>query len=875
MNGQHPKWEQQVELEERMTGLGQERFWRRIERAKKVGNETATDYGQRLMKEAIAPLSAAIRSFITDAITGKPGRRVAASTLLTEIHPDTAAFLTTKTVLDSASINLTLTFVAISVGRTIEDEIRFRFYRGENPAYYDAIMRNQRERKKRPRHIRKVLILKMGRAGSKWVAWSVADKLQVGMKCIDLLIESTGLVEAVLDTTRVKKGKRRATKRLVLTAETQKWIENRNAATELLTPAYLPMVMPPKPWTSPFSGGYWTDVVRHVRLVKTSNRDYLEDLRHTEMPAVYEAINAIQDTAWRVNTSVLETLARVWDAGLEVGQLPAREDFPLPTKPHDIETNEEARKAWSKAATRVHEKNERLRSKRLQVAKTLWVAEMFKDDAAIYFPHQMDFRGRVYAVSMFLNPQACDYAKALLTFSNGKPINNEAAAEWLMIHGANTYGYDKASLDERVQWVKDNRPRILACASDPLANRWWCDADKPWQFLAFCFDFTGYYNTGYGYVSALPIALDGTCNGLQHFSAMLRDEVGGRAVNLVPSDKPQDIYQRVAGRVIERLEEIAGGSLYTAEKEPRLIRTKHWIAEWGRLFCPAVDDFVPVNDEACPGCRMPRTKAWGFPTKVATPTEQQMMAQQWLAFGITRKTTKRPVMILPYGGTLYACRQYTKLHLQERVMLGEQHPFGDDVKPAVQFLASIIWSSIGDVVVAAKAAMGWLQKVARVMSEAKLPITWTTPVGFPVRQAYPNLTIRRINTMLNGETYKPVVQEEGEGLDLKRQITGISPNFVHSMDGAALMASVCKARRLGIDSFAMIHDSYGTVAADTLAMAYALREAFVEMYQDQDVLASLLQVPLSEVVPDVASIAMPSMGSLDIKRVKESDFFFA
>ena len=39
--------------------------------------------------------------------------------------------------------------------------------------------------------------------------------------------------------------------------------------------------------------------------------------------------------------------------------------------------------------------------------------------------------------------------------------------------------------------------------------------------------------------------MDGSCNGLQNFSAMLRDEVGGKAVNLIPSDKPQDVYMEV------------------------------------------------------------------------------------------------------------------------------------------------------------------------------------------------------------------------------------------------------------------------------------------------------------------------------------------
>ncbi len=819
----HPKWDQQVELEERMTGLGQDRFWKRIERARATKHETSTDYGHRLVIEAITPLSAAIREWTAGALVGNPGRHPRAVNQLKEVHPDVAAYLTVKTVLDAAAVKLWLTFVAIQIGRTIEDEARFRHYRGENPAYYDTIMRNQRERKKRASHIRKVMILKMGRSGVKWPAWTVAEKLQVGMQCLDLMQSNTGYITIEDDWSTARKG-RAPKKRIVLTAETQKWIENRNAMTELLTPAYLPMVIPPKPWSTPFNGGYWTDAVRHVRMVKTTNMNYLEDLRHTEMPVVYEAINAIQSTAWTINCRVLDVLAEVWDSGLEIGHLPAREDFPVPTKPADIATNEEARIDWSRRKTSVLEKNEKLRSKRVQVAKTLWVAGMFKDEEAIYFPHQLDFRGRVYAVSMFLNPQACDYSKALLTFAEGKAIETPEAAQWLAIHGANAFGFDKASLVERVQWVAEHEAEIAAVANDPLGNRWWCDADKPWQFLAWCFEWAAFTQHGAGYLSSLPVALDGTCNGLQHFSAMLRDEVGGKAVNLVPSDQPQDIYQRVADKVIENLHRVVG-------------------------------NFGPDGD--------------------ATEAE---LADKWLKYGVTRKTTKRPVMILPYGGTLYACRKYSKLHLEERVAGGEPSPFGEEKKEqgvGVDFIASNIWSSIGDVVIAAKAAMGWLQDVARAMSEAKLPINWTTPAGFPARQAYPDMIERQVKTTLHGTVYRARLLEESEELDLKRQVTGLSPNFVHSMDGAALMLSVCRTLRQGVTSFAMVHDSYGTHAADTAVMASELRDAFVEMYQDQDVLRTMLQEPLSILVPAVGNIPLPRMGALDIGRVRESDFFFA
>jgi DNA-directed RNA polymerase len=81
---------------------------------------------------------------------------------------------------------------------------------------------------------------------------------------------------------------------------------------------------------------------------------------------------------------------------------------------------------------------------------------------------------------------------------------------------------------------------------NPLdGQRFWTQADDPWCALAACFEYVGYKMVGFDYVSHLPIAMDGSCSGIQHFSAMLRDQDGGSAVNLTRKDTPSDIYTEV------------------------------------------------------------------------------------------------------------------------------------------------------------------------------------------------------------------------------------------------------------------------------------------------------------------------------------------
>ncbi len=102
----------------------------------------------------------------------------------------------------------------------------------------------------------------------------------------------------------------------------------------------------------------------------------------------------------------------------------------------------------------------------------------------------------------------------------------------------------------------DNQTAILDSAADPLdGQRFWATADSPFMALAACLEWAGYIREGADFISHLPVSLDGSNSGLQHFSAMLRDPIGAKAVNLEPGDRPQDIYSDVAAAVQARVNE--------------------------------------------------------------------------------------------------------------------------------------------------------------------------------------------------------------------------------------------------------------------------------------------------------------------------------
>ena len=56
------------------------------------------------------------------------------------------------------------------------------------------------------------------------------------------------------------------------------------------------------------------------------------------------------------------------------------------------------------------------------------------------------------------------------------------------------------------------------------------------------------------------------------------------------------------------------------------------------------------------------------------------------------------------------------------------------------------------------------------------------------------------------------------------QILGVSPNYVHSMDGAALMKCVALAKNHQLYNFQVIHDAFATYACDTPKLIQCIKQ---------------------------------------------------
>jgi DNA-directed RNA polymerase len=404
--------------------------------------------------------------------------------------------------------------------------------------------------------------------------------------------------------------------------------------------------------------------------------------------------------------------------------------------------------------------------------------------------------------------------------------------KWLAIHVANCYardGLDKAPIEERIAWVYAHEREILDSADRPLdGTRFWSDAESPWQFLAACYEWAGYRAHGESYESRLPVSLDGSCSGLQHYSALLRDPVGGSAVNLVPAqpgERASDVYSRVAKRTQALSNASASG-------------------------------------------------------------ETARMAAVWRG-KVTRAIAKQPTMTMCYGVTQVGVRdqvldRLSKLDEEARVDLtkpAEGAYLGvEDNFEAAQYITPLLWKAMRTEVLAAAGAMDFLRAIASATNRASTPLRWVAPSGFLVDQANYRASGQYVKVHYKGQIIQVVVEVDSTEMDKRSQVSSIAPNFVHALDASHLMATVNMGRENGIQAWAVVHDSFGTHAGNVESLNVILREAFVMQYQTdwlQRVRDELVPAALATGVHDFDLPEVPAKGTLDIEQVRHSQFFFA
>ncbi|KAK4169683.1 hypothetical protein QBC43DRAFT_306528 [Cladorrhinum sp. PSN259] len=649
-------------------------------------------------------------------------------------------------------------------------------------------------------------------------SWPLSIRTKIGAVLLKGLVESARITvirehpetkelvsqsqPAFSHTIQLKKGKKIGA---ILPNKALVDIMKREPRAEVLA-RHLPMVVEPEPWTKFDKGGFLEYSSPLIRL-KGSERDqkiYADAaIERGDMEQMFKGLDVLGKTAWKINRSVFDVMLQAWNTGKELANLPALDpEIPIPPEPESTE-DPMKRRLWLRAIKTAENEKSGLHSVRCFMNFQLEIARAFRDQT-FYFPHNLDFRGRAYPIPTYLNHMGADHMRGILLFAKGRELG-ESGLRWLKVHTSNVFGFDKASLQEREDFTTQNLENVFDSAENPLdGKRWWLEAEDPWQCLAACFELKAAYSLPdpTKYVSHLPVHQDGTCNGLQHYAALGGDTWGAQQVNLIPGERPADVYSAVADLV------------------------KQGIAkdiELGNEFAKALDG------------------------------------------KITRKVVKQTVMTNVYGVTFVGAKKQVQKQL-DSLYPDLPRECGIDSTLLASYIALKIFGGLSTMFRGAHDIQTWLGEIGGRVCRALTPeqldrivknpenlqiskskatkkskdaeelsasfrstLVWTTPLRLPVCQPYRASGSRTVATCLQNLILTD--ESRSDPVNRRKQLQAFPPNFIHSLDASHMMLSALECHARGL-TFAAVHDSFWTHAADVDVMNDTLRGSFIKMHSE-------------------------------------------
>lgn len=722
------------------------------------------------------------------------------------------------------------------VGKKLFTAALFREARGDNEGMYKAwstAFKNWDESKMRT-------------FAKKYSSIENMDKKayeDAGALAIDLLVKNEALTEDPLvyyETPTQKNHGAYKTKRFVFPSTTILTpIVNSTGTEEILSRMVRnPMVVPPVPHARGSAGGYLTEMFRGST-VKTSGHSCEQGVSSCS-DLNYKVVNALQETEWAINPMILEVMAHVYYNNHGQCNLPHADIMSSPAKdlpdfPKD--GTKEEMKEWAELKALLWGEHYKAQQSRTQMETRLGMARRFSD-LTFYHQYHYDFRGRVYASCQMLSPQAGDLDRGLVYYANEYDVD-EAALANICINLANLFdgqgpdqGFigtasDKDTFDERTDWAWNNRDIFREMLKDPILYiaMWEDDArfkNVSFQRLSAAEDFILAVDKG---KTRVPVQFDGSCNGYQHWAAMTRDEVSGPEVNLVPRDRPGDLYKKVAKGMDTLLDAMA------AAESP---------------YIYAFKDYYGPD-------------------------------------GVPRKATKRVVMCDPYGLKEHSMKTYIIVegHLKwcdtyDWRFAGTDFEFVE-TRAATEF-AKVLKRGLQHVNQRSEEGKQYVMELTAVCGAMGQAMTWTTPSGFKVVNAYRVMDTRSVDQQIylaKSDTYARLRSKfsvETPDLDVSKMKTTIPPNYVHSLDASHLQLVVDRLLDAGCTDFSMIHDSFGCPAPFAEHMRKEIRNTFYEIHCEPqlELLQAQVEDQLGTAVP-----APPSGGDLDILDCLRAEYMFA
>ncbi|QBZ71539.1 DNA-directed RNA polymerase [Escherichia phage Lidtsur] len=726
---------EQIRLEEEARARHRAGWLDNIKAAMDEGRASAVPLLQRAMVKAYPTVEAAMQEILNENTRGFGAQY---RTHMREIGVKTCATLALSMAMSGAVEKVAVTQHLRSMGQALMAEVVYHkaSARGaREAAYMQRVGQDvKRSKSKSPNHIYNKARASAANVGVHMDVLPQRALITIG-KMMMRAVEPTGLVKTI----RIGgSARQRGTAHFALHDDVIIMLNDWIKLPDMTVGCYPVMIIPPAEINPNGLGGMWHSPGQAATYQAISR------LRHKEYRAqkvdplpIIEPCMMLSGTPFRINKMVLEFLQNNHTGvmGLPAAPVEPKLPFTIPEGvsfaqyisrfPPEMQQRMDAEAHEFKVKTRMyHNEYRRFTTKVQALGSALAEAKRYCAYERIYLPTYADTRGRIYYASS-LNPQGIDAIRALLELADAVPLGSEGLF-WLKVHVANCFGYDATDFEDRAAWTDKTLPRLReACRLPEAYDSFWSEADSPLCAWAASVELVRALDSGNPeeYPCRVVTQWDATCSGLQHLSAMLRDEVGGAAVNLINSPgRKADIYLKTADAAMAALRE---------------------------------------SEASC-------------------KTE---LGQWLLKIGIQRAMAKKPVMTYVYGATRHGMVDYYALYLRENNI---PLPPGHSLFECAMFIAGIMWDAIPRVVPKAAELMAWLQSLATMVAEKGEYVEVIAPSGLRMVNLYQASKEAAMGLNLMG-VHGIKIREWLDKPDSRKCAAAISPNFVHAMDASHMM----------------------------------------------------------------------------------------
>ncbi len=868
------------DIQESVKELGKEKFIRNNKRVSDLEGYGESSVGKRLASSAIKGFVEKFEEYIDIQLTQSSRSSIIKVGLHEELDPTMIGKIIVRSILNNIMSpkdkKCTVGGVVFDIGEKIEiaiKQVKLDMFHAKDVRKLEDMLKRQ-DRMGDKEEVAMMMEKLAEDVNLDHKSWTKANHNSVGQVLLELLYTSdvngmegtqfSHIFSEIREMVYMGAAKR-IEKYITITEKGLAWVKDNEEFLASMSMSYLPMVIPPKDWTTPYNGGYHDPAIRKTyNLIKGSRNDLsdLLDQYPNGFDVLMEAINNIQSTPFKVNEYVLDAIKYIHDNKIDLGS----KGVPRYVKAYEehigqekteaffelrktFERTEEGRmtpesiaallafartvvedsdqledkevwKGWSKIRKDIAKFTESDNSKKILLDNVIRDASRFIN-TEIYFSYNADYRGRIYPLAGQFSPQGSDTSRGILEYANGVKPTSVAAINMIAREIANNYGEDKISFEDRAQWVEENTDQILECANDFMFSDFWTTADKPFLFLMGCREWAKVIKARksgdqLNFISTMPCGFDGSCNGIQHYSAMFKDETGAAAVNLIDHDLPADVYRQVADKALE----------ICSTKSSRVAKM-----------------IVQVNEDL-------KGKLFG------------------------RDVAKRSVMCLPYGVSQGSSNKYV-YETVEKHMKGYNTVSAAQKKSIRSMIGKLIWEAITLVVEKPVTGKEYFQAIATELANDGHGLTWLTPTGMPVRQMLMKKEVKphKVRVTVNGKALCRHYPRYSNEIDAREQANAIAPNFVHSFDSSHLQLTVNAAAKEGMTNFLFIHDSFATDCNDATRFNDIIREEFVKMYQEDHV--NNFHTKVETVLDRELPFERQEMGEFNMDKVLEAKFFFA